>query len=322
MTRLKKALSVVAAASLMASALLIAPPFGSAADITGEDGYTWKVEADNPEGRVTGSAADGYTVTLEKQSAQLQVVFPNLLEQAFSLNTKISYFGGQLWTGIEFTSADGTLTKKLELVSEPGAGQPNQVIFYAEGTEVQERVNYAHIFQTDDTPRPVGLSFVQKNGHWYLKLTCASGMEIVLDGAGGKFNFDDFVGKGARITLLGRANATVVYTFTSQFLQNLNKTGEWKVTAPGKAPEVTGSAAEGYRFTLSSNASMAQFNYGFTDITKEELVYAPVLSKEFMEARTSNFTSVLSFSTNPDAAMNPAGQDDVCLLYTSPSPRD
>lgn len=48
----------------------------------------------------------------------------------------------------------------------------------------------------DDTPRPVGLSFVQKNGHWYLKLTCASGMEIVLDGAGGKFNFDDFVGKG------------------------------------------------------------------------------------------------------------------------------
>lgn len=57
MTRLKKALSVVAAASLMASALLIAPPFGSAADITGEDGYTWKVEADNPEGRVTGSAA-------------------------------------------------------------------------------------------------------------------------------------------------------------------------------------------------------------------------------------------------------------------------
>ena len=38
MTRLKKALSVVAAASLMASALLIAPPFGSAADITGEDG--------------------------------------------------------------------------------------------------------------------------------------------------------------------------------------------------------------------------------------------------------------------------------------------
>ena len=82
MTRLKKALSVVAAASLMASALLIAPPFGSAADITGEDGYTWKVEADNPEGRVTGSAADGYTVTLdkEKQSAQLQVVFPNLLE--------------------------------------------------------------------------------------------------------------------------------------------------------------------------------------------------------------------------------------------------
>ena len=316
MTRLKKALSVVAAASLMASALLIAPPFGSAADITGEDGYTWKVEADNPEGRVTGSAADGYTVTLdkEKQSAQLQVVFPNLLEQAFSLNTKISYFGGQLWTGIEFTSADGTLTKKLELVSEPGAGQPNQVIFYAEGTEVQERVNYAHIFQTDDTPRPVGLSFVQKNGHWYLKLTCASGMEIVLDGAGGKFNFDDFVGKGARITLLGRANATVVYTFTSQFLQNLNKTGEWKVTAPGKAPEVTGSAAEGYRFTLSSNASMAQFNYGFTDITKEELVYAPVLSKEFMEARTSNFTSVLSFSTNPDAAMNPAGQDDVIQI--------
>ena len=81
----------------------------------------------------------------EKQSAQLQVVFPNLLEQAFSLNTKISYFGGQLWTGIEFTSADGTLTKKLELVSEPGAGQPNQVIFYAEGTEVQERVNYALI---------------------------------------------------------------------------------------------------------------------------------------------------------------------------------
>lgn len=41
----------------------------------------------------------------------------------------------------------------------------------------------------------------------------------------------------------------------------------------GQAPEVTGSAAEGYRFTLSSNASMAQFNYGFTDITKEELVY-------------------------------------------------
>lgn len=80
----------MAAASLMASALLIAPPFGSAADITGEDGYTWKVEADNPEGRVTGSAADGYTITLdkEKQSAQLQVVFPNLLEQAFSLNTK------------------------------------------------------------------------------------------------------------------------------------------------------------------------------------------------------------------------------------------
>lgn len=164
MTRLKKALSVVAAASLMASALLIAPPFGSAADITGEDGYTWKVEADNPEGRVTGSAADGYTVTLdkEKQSAQLQVVFPNLLEQAFSLNTKISYFGGQLWTGIEFTSADGTLTKKLDLISEPGAGQPNQVIFYAEGTEVQERVNYAHIFQTDDPPALWGCPLSRK----------------------------------------------------------------------------------------------------------------------------------------------------------------
>lgn len=41
---------------------------------------------------------------------------------------------------------------------------------------------------------------------------------------------------------------------------------------------------------------------------------APVLSKEFMEARTSNFTSVLSFSTNPDAAMNPAGQDDVIQI--------
>lgn len=113
---------------------------------------------------MTGSAADGYTVTLdkEKQSAQLQVVFPNLLEQAFSLNTKISYFGGQLWTGIEFTSADGTLTKKLDLISEPGAGQPNQVIFYAEGTEVQERVNYAHIFRRHDPPALWGCPLSRK----------------------------------------------------------------------------------------------------------------------------------------------------------------
>ena len=99
MTRLKKALSVVAAASLMASALLIAPPFGSAADITGEDGYTWKVEADNPEGRVTGSAADGYTVTLdkEKQSAQLQVVPESAGTGVFAEHENILFW----WTAMD-----------------------------------------------------------------------------------------------------------------------------------------------------------------------------------------------------------------------------
>lgn len=318
MTRLKKVLSVVATASLMASALLIAPAFGSAADITGADGYVWRVEAENAEDRVTGSAAGGYTVTLDKsgQTAQFQYVFPNLLEQAFYLNAKVSFFDAQVWTGITFTSADGSVSKTLQIVSQPQNGNPFQSILLADGISGElGRQSHAFAFQQEEgTPAPLRLSFEEIGGHWYLKLLSAGGTEMILNGLDGQFNFDSFIGKGARVTLQGLSDAAVVYTFASESLRNLDKTGEWTVTAPGDPPEVTGSAAEGYSFTLTANASMAQLNYAFTDITKEELVFAPKLSNEFLDAKTANFTSVLSFSTNPNAAMDPAGQDDVIQI--------
>ena len=89
---------------------------------------------------------------------------------------------------------------------------------------------------------------------------------------------------------------------------------EWKVTAPDgvTAPIVSGNVNDGYNVTFTNEGSMAKFNYGFEDITSQTLVLAPTLTKDFLNSKTSgNFTSVISFSTNPDAAMLPVGQTDV-----------
>ena len=71
MTRLKKALSVVAAASLMASALLIAPLSTSASvDKQLADGSGWLFDSQTAADNFSGNAEDGYSFAAGNYSFQ------------------------------------------------------------------------------------------------------------------------------------------------------------------------------------------------------------------------------------------------------------
>ena len=100
MTRLKKALSVVAAASLMASALLIAPLSTSASvDKQLADGSGWLFDSQTAADNFSGNAEDGYSFAAGNYS------FQTVQKKAFPVATTEFDFKGHTTGWLAFSIA-------------------------------------------------------------------------------------------------------------------------------------------------------------------------------------------------------------------------
>ncbi len=320
MTRLKKALSVVAAASLMASALLIAPLSTSASvDKQLADGSGWLFDSQTAADNFSGNAEDGYSFAAGNYS------FQTVQKKAFPVATTEFDFKGHTTGWLAFSIAKScTLDNVITNVKDdqhisfllPMSPENTRHLQINDGTGFKTLATF-----TATRNSVLNFKIVKQNGHWYLSVkdnVFDGGSDPALQELAKLDNYFDasyfenntpayfrFASSGNIISECRMKAMTTAQSGWAAFVPDSYTNGDrnsGSVTNTGTPATVNGSAANGYSFTLPTAYSHAKFLYPHTDLANQNLA----IGFEVAHDIPNNLAVEVAFTTNvsPKAPYN------------------